>query len=237
MPPGITTIERALESNTSLVFDLSLNHLDDTVPEIHPIEPAGDPASLSKYLLATVDLQDVQLREAPTQDQSDTDPLSFRDLMWLCMVLNERVGSTQLLFEGNHNKNLKLIQVVDAVFGVHENESADRARRITQRQTELAEAGKSLIFKPSSVNKMPRHVKNSNMLPRRWTRSWKRSVQRFRVSMRTRLPLLISPQVCALDTSGRHVKQVKLDSGFEIERLWSVDMPACARSTQMTSEN
>jgi len=136
MPSDITTIERALESRTALVFDLSLDRLGETVPEAHPVEPAG----LSKYLLSTVDLQDIQLREAPTQEQSETDPLSFRDLMWLCMLLNERVGSTQLLFEGNHNKNLKLLQVVDAVFGVHENESADRARRISQRQAELARA-------------------------------------------------------------------------------------------------
>jgi hypothetical protein len=140
MPSGITTIERALESRTALVFDLSLDRLGETVPEPHPVEPAGDPASLSKYLLSTIDLQDIQLREAPTQDQSETDPLSFRDVMWLCLLLNERVGSTQLLFEGNYNKNLKLIQVVDAVFDVHENESADRARRISHRQAELAEA-------------------------------------------------------------------------------------------------
>jgi hypothetical protein len=140
MPSGIATIERALESKIALVFDLSLDRLGETVPVPHPVEPAGDPASLSKYLLSTVDLQDIQLREAPTQEQSETDPLSFRDLMWLCMILNERVGSTQLLFEGNYNKNLKLLQVVDAVFGVHENESADRARRISQRDAELAGA-------------------------------------------------------------------------------------------------
>ena len=140
LPSGITTIERALESRTALVFDLSLDRLGETVPKPHPVEPAGDPASLSKYLLSTIDLQDIQLREAPTQQQSETDPLSFRDVMWLCLLPNERVGSTQLLFEGNYNKNLKLKQVVDAVFGVHENESADRARRISQRQAELAEA-------------------------------------------------------------------------------------------------
>ena len=140
MPPGFITIERALESRNALVFDLSLDRLGETVPEPHPVEPAGDPRSLSKYLLSTIDLQEVQLREAPSQDQSETDPLSFRDVMWLCLLLNERVGSNQLLFEGNHNKNLKLIQVVDAIFGVHESESADRARRISQRQSELAEA-------------------------------------------------------------------------------------------------
>jgi hypothetical protein len=145
MPSGIITIERALESRTALLFDVSLDRLGETVPEPRPVEPASDPASLSKYLLSAVDLQNIELREAPTQQESDTDPLSFRDLMWLCMLLNERVGSTQLLFEGNHNKNLKLIQVVDAVFGVHENESADRARRISQQQTELADARAEVV--------------------------------------------------------------------------------------------
>jgi hypothetical protein len=137
-PTGRMTIERAAESKTALVFDLPLDHVGETVPRVHPVEPAGDPGSLSKFLLSSVGLQGVQLREAPTQEQSDTDALSFRDLMWLCLILNERVGSTQLLFEGNHNKNLKLRQVVDAVFGVHENESADRARRINDLDNELA---------------------------------------------------------------------------------------------------
>ncbi len=144
MPSGSTTIERALESKTALVFDVPLDHLSETVAQPYPVEPAGDLASLSQLLLSTVDLQDIQLREAPTQQQSGTDPLSFRDLMWLCMILNERVGSTQLLFEGNHNKNLKLLQVVDAVFGVHENAAADLANRIRQQAEELGHARREL---------------------------------------------------------------------------------------------
>lgn len=144
MPSGPTTIERALESKTALVFDVPLDRMGETVAQPCPVEPAGAPASLSRFLLSTVDLQDVQLREAPTQEQSATDPLSFRDLMWLCMILNERVGSTQLLFEGNHNKNLKLLQVVDAVFGVHENAAAGLANRIRQTAEELGHTRREL---------------------------------------------------------------------------------------------
>ncbi|MFI0775304.1 hypothetical protein [Streptomyces sp. NPDC021212] len=38
----------------------------------------------------------MQLREAPTSSESRTDPLSFRDLMWLTFLTNERVADKNL---------------------------------------------------------------------------------------------------------------------------------------------
>jgi hypothetical protein len=140
LPDGPATIERGIESKVALLFDQPLDRAGETVPQPHPIEPTSDSASLSRMLLTTVDLQDVQLREAPTQHETKTQTLSFRDLMWLCMVLNERVGSSQLLFEGNHNKNLKLQQVIDAIFGVHQTDGADLAGRIRKLSDDLAGA-------------------------------------------------------------------------------------------------
>ncbi|MEU8216734.1 DNA recombination protein RecN [Micromonospora taraxaci] len=141
---GPMTFERGIESKIALVFDQPLDRAGDTVPQPHPIDPPSDPASLSRLLLSTVDLQDVLLRVAPTQQESATHVLSFRDLMWLCMLLNERVGSAQLLFEGNRDKNRKLLQVVDAVFGVHANDGADLASRIKNLNDDLASARNEL---------------------------------------------------------------------------------------------
>ncbi|KXK62658.1 hypothetical protein AWW66_06950 [Micromonospora rosaria] len=144
LPGGVATIERGIESKFALLFDQPLDRAGETVPQPHPIEPTSDAASLSRMLLTTVDLQDVQLPEAPAKSETDTQTLSFRDLMWLCMVLNERVGSSQLLFEGNHAKNRKLQQVVDAVFNVHQADGADLAGRIKKLNDDLTNARRDL---------------------------------------------------------------------------------------------
>ncbi|GAB3946946.1 hypothetical protein GCM10027614_41320 [Micromonospora vulcania] len=85
-------------------------------------------------------LEGVQLREAPTQPNSGTDPLSFRDLMGLCFLPNERVASKSLLFETQHMKALKLRQVVDVVFDVHDDRAVDLGQRIKDLETRLTRA-------------------------------------------------------------------------------------------------
>jgi hypothetical protein len=194
MPSGPATIERALESRTALVFDVPLDQLSETVAQPYPVEPAGDPASLSQLLLSTVDLQDVQLREAPMQQQSGTDPLSFRDLMWLCTILNERVGSTQLLFEGNHNKNLKLIQVVDAVFGVHENAAADLANRIRQQAEELGHARREL-------NALETFVREQDATPREQLRQAVEDADSELAAIREAIVRLDAEEAAAVDVA------------------------------------
>ncbi|RKN41008.1 DNA recombination protein RecN [Micromonospora endolithica] len=106
--------------------------------ERRPIRPAGNPDSLSSLLLAHCGLEGVLLREAPTQDNSGTDPLSFRDLMWLCFLPNEQVASKNLLFENHVMKKIKLRQVVDVVFDVHDDRAADLGRRVKELETRLA---------------------------------------------------------------------------------------------------
>ncbi|WP_431813073.1 hypothetical protein [Kocuria sp. cx-455] len=136
-PEGIFTLERGLGAKNVLLYSSSIDALREVTGVGHVVEPISDPGSISQWLLATVGLQDVNLKEAPTKDDSGTDRLSFRDLMWLCLYYNERVGSQQLLHVGNHMKELKLRQVVDAVFGVHDNDQADLARRVRDAQSAL----------------------------------------------------------------------------------------------------
>lgn len=110
------------------------------IPERRPLRPAGNPDSLSGLLLAHCKLDGVRLRDLPAQSDSDTDPLSFRDLMWLCFLPNERLDNRNLLFENHPMKHLRLRQVVDVVFGVHDDRSVDLGRRLRQVDAELAEA-------------------------------------------------------------------------------------------------
>lgn len=136
-PDGIFTLERALGAKNVILYPSAIDALSEVTGVGHVVEPISDPDSISQWLLASVGLQDVNLKEAPTKDDSGTDRLSFRDLMWLCLYYNERVGSQQLLHTGNCMKELKLRQVVDAVFGVHDNDQADLARRVRDAQTAL----------------------------------------------------------------------------------------------------
>ncbi|MEV0327445.1 DNA recombination protein RecN [Micromonospora echinospora] len=133
-------IERSVGEPSSHAF-IRPGQLDDgggPPAERRLIKPAGNPDSLSSLLLAHCGLEGVLLREAPTQDNSGTDPLSFRDLMWLCFLPNEQVASKNLLFENHNMKKIKLRQVVDVVFDVHDDRAADLGRRIKELEVRLA---------------------------------------------------------------------------------------------------
>jgi hypothetical protein len=136
-PDGIFTIERTLEANRVYVYPGPYNTINPLSATALIVEPTSDPESISQFVLSTVGLQDIDLKEAPTQDESGVDRLSFRDLIWTCLYLNERVGSQQLLHTGNVMKNIKLRQVVDAIFGVHDNDRADLARRVKDAAANL----------------------------------------------------------------------------------------------------
>ncbi|MFD4913093.1 DNA recombination protein RecN [Streptomyces virginiae] len=100
--------------------------------ESRPIDPPGAPESLSSLLLRHCKLEGVQLREAPTNSESRTDPLSFRDLMWLAFLPNERVADKNFLFENDYMRKHKLRQVVDVTFGVHDDRAVELGQRIQE---------------------------------------------------------------------------------------------------------
>lgn len=109
--------------------------------ERRPISPPGDPNSLSSLLLTATGMQGMQLREAPAQLESATDPLSFRDLMPLCFLINQRLDNKSLLFEGNHMRALKLRQVIEIVFDIYDDQLAamgSQLDRMEQERRDLA---------------------------------------------------------------------------------------------------
>ncbi|SFW92043.1 hypothetical protein SAMN04489730_8347 [Amycolatopsis australiensis] len=135
-------IERAVgePSTAAFVRPGRLGEIEIPPMEKRPIKPAGDPASLSSLLLSYCGLEGVELKEAPTQPESGTDPLSFRELQWLCFMPNERLDDKNLLFESAHMKKLKLRQVVDVVFGVHDDKAVELGSRIKELETRLSRA-------------------------------------------------------------------------------------------------
>ena len=135
-------IERAVgeASSTAFVRPGRLGEAGTAPPERSVIDPPGDPASLSSLLLSYCGLEGVELREAPTQAESGTDPLSIRDLLWLCYMPNERLDDKNLLFESAHMKRLKLRQVVDVVFGVHDDKAVELGRRVKELEARRGRA-------------------------------------------------------------------------------------------------
>ncbi len=135
-------IERSLgASSAAFVHQCALADIDEPHGKIRrPIAPAGDPQSLSSLLLAHCGLAGISLKEAPGRADSKADPLSFRDLMWLCFLPSYRMDSRQLMHEGNYMQELKLRQVIEVVFGIHDDQLAQVSNAIdaaNERKREL----------------------------------------------------------------------------------------------------
>lgn len=103
-----------------------------------------DQPSLSIYLLNKLNLFDISLKEALKKDLCDTDTLSFRDLMWFCYLKAERLDNRFLLFENEPMKNIKLRQVFEIIFKIHENEIAILTKQIKELDDRLKEINREI---------------------------------------------------------------------------------------------
>lgn len=123
----VAVIERGLDGAQGVAFVHNCRLADIADPHakvMRSISPPGDPQSLSSLLLEHCGLAGISLREAPTRSDSRTDPLSFRDVMWLCFLSNHRMDGRQLMHEANYIQNIKLRQVIEVVFGIHDDQLA-----------------------------------------------------------------------------------------------------------------
>jgi len=125
-----------------------------TAPERRPLRPAGAPNSLSSLLLSHCKLEGVRLRDRLAAGDAVTDPLSFRDLMWLCFLPSERLDDRDLLFESVPMKNLKLRQVIDVVFDVHDERAIEVGRRIRTIEAALTASREAYRIARSFVTEL-----------------------------------------------------------------------------------
>lgn len=131
-----TVIERSATGEPSKIALVWENSTLDNIAEHehirYPIEPTGDPESLSQYILAACDLNNIFLPDSKVKDETATRPLSIRDVFDVMFVPNERLDNKSLVFElGNPAKRQKFRQTIDAIFGVHDNQDALLQRRYT----------------------------------------------------------------------------------------------------------
>jgi hypothetical protein len=145
----ICVIERALSSERmAYIHHCSMDRLDEPhARTARPLDPPGDPGSLSTYLLEAIGLAGITLQQAPTQTSSKADPLSFRNLMWLSFMQNNRLDGKQLLREYNPHEARKMRQVIEVVFEVHSDQLAKLAEVVKEgeeRRTGLVREIRSL---------------------------------------------------------------------------------------------
>lgn len=143
----ILVIERPVfgDSSYASVHRCALGQLSEThTTEKRPLAPVGSLDSLSSMLLGASDMQGLRLKEAPTQQASSTDPLSFRDLMPLCFLTNQRMDNKNLLLEANFMRALKLRQVIEVVFGVFDGQLAAMQEQLNDVIEERRELEKEI---------------------------------------------------------------------------------------------
>lgn len=115
------------------------NGLNGDPVQSFSLDPSAED-SLSQFLLRASGLSGIRLKDAPTQEESKTSVLSFRDLKPLWFLTNPRIGSEDLVLEKNPHKALKLRQVVDYIFGVNDELTSLLASQIEELRAEVREA-------------------------------------------------------------------------------------------------
>jgi septal ring factor EnvC (AmiA/AmiB activator) len=136
----VRVIERPLftNENTAWLHQCSLEDMEEPHATTKlQVDPAGNPETLNWLLLSHSGLEGIELKEAPTQAVSETDPLSFRDVMWLAFLGSDRLIARHLLHEAAPPmKRIKLRQVIEVIFGVHDQQLASLGDRISLLQSE-----------------------------------------------------------------------------------------------------
>lgn len=141
-------IERALgtQRTSAYLYTGDLDTMSSTPVRSFTSEPA-DADSLSYYLLQLCGLSGLRLDQSPTQTDSKTNVLSFRDLQPLWFLTNRRLDNGDLAYERQPHRSIKLNQVVNILFGVSDNEQSSLSRAVEElgaEERELARAVQTL---------------------------------------------------------------------------------------------
>jgi hypothetical protein len=138
----VFTIERQLFSKRQKenvhfcrIKELPLEH---KMIEVSSSQKRGE-ESISSFILSKMGLGEIPLKEAPSQDISNVDIMSFRDVLWLCYLKRTRVAGADLLFEKTHMKENKLVQVFEVLFDLYSNRSAVLGAELQSTQEETQE--------------------------------------------------------------------------------------------------
>ena len=136
-------IERPLgpSSSRAFLYTGDLDSMSGSPVRSFASDPA-DTSSLSQYLLQLCGLHGLRLDQSPTQVESKTSVLSFRDVQPLWFLTNRRMDNGDLALEHNVHRSIKLVQVVNLLFGVTDSEDSALTRVVEELSAEERELGR-----------------------------------------------------------------------------------------------
>ncbi|MHA6784712.1 hypothetical protein ACVGOW_27495 [Pseudonocardia saturnea] len=126
-------------SPATFLFRGRLAGLDSYPPKRLSMDP-NDEESVSQFLLGASGLAGLRVKQAPTQVDSSTHILSFRDVAPLYYLTHRRLDNGDLVFEHQPFRSLKIRQVVDYIFGVSDAAISSLAAQIEELTKRRAEA-------------------------------------------------------------------------------------------------
>ncbi len=146
--PAHYVIERALgtKATSAYLYTGDLDTMSGSPVRSFTSDPA-DAESLSHYLLQLCGLGGLRLDQSPSQPDSKTSALSFRDLQPLWFLTNRRLDNGDLAYEKQPHRSIKLNQVVNIMFGVSDDEQSTLSRAVEElgaEERELARAVQTL---------------------------------------------------------------------------------------------
>ena len=130
------TIERPLFSAQQVAY-LRQGGLDEQGPTQRKIiDPPGDRDALSAWLLEAIGFSGPRVRVTEGNPNSPTHELSIRDVMWVSFLPSKRLDSEALLHENHSQKHYKLRQVIELVFGIHDDRLAQLLEQLKRLRDE-----------------------------------------------------------------------------------------------------
>jgi hypothetical protein len=143
----ICTLERDIHSPSSAirVYLQEFSNIRKTFPKLMSAFSQDETAPdgwISNFLLATLGIPQVSIKESRLRENSNSDRLSFRDLMKLMYLKQTKIGSESLLDNGNGVVFNKNVEVQKFVYNVYDEQLTQLHRDLGIASSDLNEMRK-----------------------------------------------------------------------------------------------
>ena len=143
----ICTLERDIHSPSSAirVYLQEFSNIRKTFPKLMSASSQDETAPdgwISNFLLATLGIPQVSIKESRLRENSNSDRLSFRDLMKLMYLKQTKIGSESLLDNGNGVVFNKNVEVQKFVYNVYDEQLTQLHRDLGIASSDLNEMRK-----------------------------------------------------------------------------------------------
>ena len=139
----LLTIERQLfaKNKKVIIHHSSIDNLEaiHRKIEVYPSQKKNK-ESISSFLMKSLNLWGIPLKESIVGISSGVDIMSLRDLMWFCYLDQNRIDDDKhFLYENEHYKNIKFRQIFKVLFNIHDNKEASLSEQLKEKKREKEE--------------------------------------------------------------------------------------------------